>query len=133
MEVRRQAARDRSRQRKLGLTADKSGYVDLTRIDTVKDFLAVDDGVAVALLRLANNDIDRAANLWHECGRAEHMVLERADAISNKRRKGAPASRPTAAASAGSPPVPVDEVALVTLVSSGMREKRALQNIPAAL
>ena len=121
MEVRRQAAKDRSRQRKLGLTADKSGYVNLTRIGTVKDFLAVDDGVAVALLRLANNDIDRAANLWHECGRAEHVVLERADAISNKRRKGAPA-----AASTGSPLVPVDEVALVTLVSSGMRKKRAL-------
>jgi len=115
VDSRREAGKDRARQRKLGLTADKSGYVDLARIETVVDFLSVERDCAVALLRLANNDIDGAASVWHESGRSAHLVLERADAISAKRPKHAPAARLP----------PVDEVALVTLVSSGVDRELA--------
>ena len=78
------------------------------------DFLSVERDVAVALLRLANNDIDGAASVWHESGRAARLVLERADAISAKRQRVSAARLP-----------PVDEVALVTLVSSGVDRELA--------
>ena len=84
------------------------GYVNLALIETVKDFMAVNHNVAVALLRLSNNrhslyllyqynyiiegthtdaalaacSIDDAADIWQNAHRQDHVVIERANLIS---------------------------------------------------
>lgn len=85
VEKKRAAAENRAKQRKMGLIADKSGYVEVSLLDNVMDFLAVRYDVAVALLRLSNNNIDTAADLWQQCGRQDGVVIERARQLSSWR------------------------------------------------
>lgn len=128
VELKRAAKEDRAKQRRMGLTADKIGHVDLSRIETVKDFLAVSYDVAVALLRLANNNIDTCADVWHGASRQDQVVLERAHNISSrgaKRKANPPATLLQ----------PVDEISLVTLMSTGIDKtlaEAALRNVNTA-
>jgi hypothetical protein len=130
IDTKRRAAQDRARQRRLGLTANREGYVDLSRIESVKDFLAVSNDVAVALLRLANNNIDEAANVWHEANRQDHFVLARARAISQRQNTNTRSAVPAAlGAAAGNAELaleaPVDELVLVQLISTGVDKELA--------
>ena len=130
IDTKRRAAQDRAKQRRLGLTANREGYVDLSRIESVKDFLAVSNDVAVALLRLANNNIDEAANVWHEANRQDHFVLARARAISQRQNTNTRSAVPTAlGAAAGNAELAleatVDELVLVQLISTGVDKELA--------
>ena len=112
-----QAKQDRAKQRALGLTANHEGYVDLRLISTAQDFLAVDHDVAVALLRLSNNNIDLAVQAWQDADRQREPILQRARAISRpkQRKRKEPGEQNSAA-----PSQAVDEMALVTLLSTGI-------------
>ena len=128
MEARRAADSDRAKQRRLGLTANKQGYLHLKSIDTVSDLLSVKYEVAVALLRLADNDIDKAAHLWHQASRQEHEVLQKAHDISaanpKKKARIAGASEDAKHLKQAQLP-PVDELALVQLMSTGVDKELA--------
>jgi NACalpha-BTF3-like transcription factor len=113
----RVAAEDRKKQRMFGPTADKASYVNLERIAVVRDVLSVDYDVAVSLLRLSNNSIDVAADLWHQAGRDRSDILERAYNIAPRSTKKL---RPQQTAQP-----PVDEIALVTLMSTGIDKELA--------
>jgi hypothetical protein len=127
IDTKRRAAQDRAKQRRLGLIANREGYVDLSRIESVKDFLSVGNDVAVALLRLANNNIDEAANVWHEANRQDHFVLARARAISQRQNKNTRSAVPAAAAGTAEMALeaPVDELVLVQLISTGVDKELA--------
>ena len=115
-----QAKQDRAKQRALGLTANHEGYVDLRLISTAQDFLAVDHDVAVALLRLSNNNMDLAVEAWQDADRQREPILQRARAISRpKQRKRKEPGEHNFDKNA------VDEMALVTLLSTGIDRELA--------
>jgi hypothetical protein len=117
------ATEDRYKQRKYGLCENGTDYVNLQRLDQLKPLLGLppgdDERVASGLLRLANNNLDRALDRYQTCSRDESTVLQQVADLDQS--QGVPRKRSR---------VDVDEIALASLESMGVDDataRRALQ------
>ena len=109
----------RTQQRKLGLCQNTMDYVDLDLLPTLQSILGgLDFQVAAGLLRLTNNDLEKAIDQYQVMERNPAAVLQRVSALDQDqgRRKR---SRDN------DDGIAVDEVGLATLVSMGVDESIA--------
>jgi len=146
----------REEQRKLGLCQNTMDYVDIevvTKLQNVLDISSprgvaalsqqvedVHHQVAVGLMRLANNNVEKAIDIYQDVERSSEAVLQQVLELDQKLenqgletpKQNKKRSRPVIIA--------VDDVALATLVSMGVQEplaKKALRasenNVDASL
>jgi len=118
-EKQRQIKKERAKQRSFGLTANKHAYVELSAVSQLKDLLEINEDLAVGLLRLANNDIHRAMETWHESGRdAVKIVAQLQELDVNAGGKGSGKRKEPSKG-------PVDEMSLVSIMSLGVERELA--------
>jgi hypothetical protein len=110
----------RTQQRKLGLCQNTMDYVDLDLLPTLQSILGgLDFQVAAGLLRLANNDLEKALDLYQDMERNTAAVLQRASALDQDQ------GRRKRSRDDDDDGIAVDEVGLATLVSMGVDESIA--------
>jgi NACalpha-BTF3-like transcription factor len=129
-----QCQQDRELQHRHGVCQNEIDPVNLAAVESLRPLLVhgdedEDSELAVGLLRLANNDLTRALDLYASCDHSSTAILAKVDELDghlvekgllnravwkNKKRKRRKENRPV-----------VDEMALVTLMSMGVDDAKA--------
>ncbi|CAB9518888.1 Negative regulator of ubiquitin-like proteins 1 [Seminavis robusta] len=129
--TRQQRQRDREVQHNHGVCQNETDPVDLALVEKLRPLLGSSGStdLAVGLLRLSNNDLSRALDLYAECELSPDAVSTRVETLDerlvqrgllnrtvwrNKKRKLSRMKEK-----------PVDEMALVTLLSMGVDDRQA--------
>lgn len=119
------ATQDRFKQRKFGLCQDGKEYVDMKSLAQLLSLLNLSDVtsansesemIASGLLRLSNNDINRAIDIYGECMRDPATISQRVVKLDQSQGVRRPHKRIRQN---------VDETALATLVSMGVDNETA--------
>jgi hypothetical protein len=136
----------RRKQRELGLCQDTMQYVDPDLISKLQSVLSIPSScnvaslathegesrqVAVGLLRLANNSLDQAIDIYQDVERSSQVIHQRVSQLdANLANQGL--ETPTKSKKRPRESIVVDEVALATLVSMGVDEQDAKQALRAS-